>query len=125
MSHLTEMSSESAFRGTLPPWQPCKLDDSVFELTKALGPHWVIEPWTGCGGDLSIIVFARHDPNALPTFVLFEQDGVARVATVQNDEWARDRRFRSLRLAAGALIARAALAAKQYRDSTRHHAALN
>ena len=129
MIHLIEMISANSSLAKSPLWQAARLDDSVFELTKALGPHWVVERWSDCGGDLSIVVFSRHDPDALTTFVLFERDGVTRVATVEDDKWTTDRKFRSRRCAINSLIARAAITPEQNQTaakrSSRHYAGLN
>ncbi|WP_428489561.1 hypothetical protein [Rhodopila sp.] len=118
MSHLTQMSLLNSYRGSLLLRQSDRLEDSVSALSNALGSKWVVERWSDCGGDLSLIVFSRLEPDLMPTFVLFEQDGAIRLATVENDEWAIDRSFRSLCGAVDALIA---MASKQNIEP-RHHA---
>lgn len=112
MSHVIALSSANASLGRSPLWLPLGLDSSVSVLSDALGIHWVVERWSDCGGDLSIIVFSSRDPDVLPTFLLFQQDGETRLATVENDEWTTDGSFRSLRHAVDVLIARAAVASK-------------
>ena len=121
MSNLSPMSSVSAARGNLPFWQAARLDRSILGLAKALGPDWVVERWSGCDRDLSVIVFSEHNPDDMPTFVLFEQDGVTRLGTVEEDEWTADLSFRNRQPAVDALVARAAVASR----SSHGHAGLN
>jgi hypothetical protein len=72
-----------------PPTQradPVKLDPVVL-LSEQLPAGWVVEPSTDPAGQRGIVVFADAETGATPTFLLYEDIGGIRVATIENDEW--------------------------------------
>ena len=67
---------------------PARPFDIHAALSEALGAGWLVQRETNPDGEVSIVVMAADDQtNVLPTFVLYEQDGLAQVASVQDDAW--------------------------------------
>ena len=50
-------------------------------------------------------MLASDEDNAMPTFMLYQRDGLAHVATVQNDEWRTGPGFVSAQAAVAAIVA--------------------
>ena len=78
--------------------------DVTTVLAKALGPAWSVQRQTDCEGEVSIIVLPLDD-SAEAAFVLYERDGVVRVATIAGDDRDGDRGFSGLQAAVAAIIA--------------------
>jgi hypothetical protein len=89
-------------------------------LTCALAPRWTVERELDPCGDLSIVILPLSDTAALPTFVLYEKDGLAQVSTFLGEDWLSRQAFRTCRRAVAVIIAAAALAAPpiDYASST-------
>jgi len=87
--------------------------DAAAVLSAALAPKWSVQREVDYVGEVSIILLPAHDHptiehRALPSFILFEKDGQARVATVTEDQWVADQGFRDIQPAVTAIIAAAA-----------------
>lgn len=80
--------------------------DAIMVLSEALGPRWAVQRETDCDGEVSIIVLPIAD-EAKPAFVLYEKEGVARVATVVGDDWEGDQGFANFPDAVATIIAAA------------------
>jgi hypothetical protein len=79
--------------------------DVAASLSAASAGAWEVEHAVDPSGDMSIIVLPACDDPAMPTFVLYEEHGVARVATIRRDVWESDQAFPSGRRAVAAIIA--------------------
>jgi hypothetical protein len=79
----------------------------VAVLKEALGGSWVVERETDCTGEVSIIAFPVGENEGTPSFILFESEGRARLATISSDEWNGDRAFDSFPEAVSAFITEA------------------
>ena len=67
---------------------PARPFDIHAALSKALGANWLVQRETSPNGEVSILAMAADDEdNVLPTFMLYERDGLAQVASVQDDAW--------------------------------------
>ena len=77
-------------------------------LTSALNPLWTVHREQDPDGDLSIVVLPFSETAALPTFILYERDGMVQVSTFHGDDWHCRRTFRTCRRAVAAIIAAAA-----------------
>ena len=74
-------------------------------LSEALGAGWLVQRETDPGGDMSVLVMAADDAdNALPTFMVYERDGLAQVASVQADAWHSLAGFASAHAAVAAIV---------------------
>ena len=75
-------------------------------LSKALGAAWLVQREIGLDGEVSILAMAADDAdNALPTFMLYERDGLAQVAMVQDDVWRAMSSFAGAQAAVAAIVA--------------------
>ena len=75
-------------------------------LSRVLSPDWIVQRETNPDGEMSILVMAADDEtNVLPTFMLYECDGLVQVATVQDDAWQHLSGFASAQAAVAAIIA--------------------
>lgn len=92
MTPLVDVSLTKSFPAA--PWlfQPAG-PDAVAVLVAALGPEWTVERETHRKGDTAIIVLSAREPEDGPSFILYERDGQARLATMQGDDWQREQRF--------------------------------
>ena len=80
--------------------------DIFATLSQALGAAWFVQRQTDPEGEVSIFAMAAGDEdNVMPTFMLYEQDGLAYVATVQDDEWRTQPGFVSAQAAVAAIVA--------------------
>ena len=79
--------------------------DVVATLSAASAGAWEVERTVDPSGDVSVIVLPACDDPAMPTFMLYEEHGLARVATIRRDVWESDRAFLSCQQAAAAIIA--------------------
>jgi hypothetical protein len=79
--------------------------DVVATLSAASAGAWEIERAVDPSGDVSVMVLPACDDPAMPTFMLYEEHGLARVAIIRRDVWESDRAFLSCRQAAAAIIA--------------------
>ena len=77
--------------------------DVIVRLSEALGPSWTVHRETDCEGEVSIIVLPLAD-DVEPAFVLYEKEGVARVAAVAGDDWEGDQGFASFQQAVAGII---------------------
>jgi hypothetical protein len=94
-----DILSRLGVRGQKPPGgAPAR--DIVVSLADALGPTWGVERETDFVGDVSVVVMPVIDNPAMPTFILYEAGGQARVGTVRGDEWEADYGFDTVRQAA-------------------------
>jgi hypothetical protein len=66
--------------------EPMLLDPVVL-LSEQLPAGWVVEASTNPAGQRGIVVFAEVETEATPTFLIYEDIGRIRVATIENDEW--------------------------------------
>jgi hypothetical protein len=80
-------------------------------LSKAFAGAWDVEHAVDPSGDVSIVVLPVCDDPALPTFMLYEEHGVPRVATIRRDVWESDQAFPSGQRAAAAIVTAALSAA--------------
>jgi hypothetical protein len=86
--------------------------DVVASLSAGLADAWEVERAVDPSGDVTIIILPVLDAPGMPTFMLYEEDGLARVATIRRDVWESDQAFLSCPKAVAAIIAaRAALPA--------------
>ena len=106
MTRILDASLAQAFPAA--PWlfQPAG-PDAVAVLTSALGTEWAVERTTDCEGDISIIVFSTQESDDELSFILYENGGHVRLATMRADEWQFEQPFASFRHAVRALIATA------------------
>jgi hypothetical protein len=90
------------------PWlfEPGLGDVSAL-LSQALGADWTVEREIDCEGHVSIIALPEDETDGTPSFILYEKDGLARVATVKCDEWVNDWGFDSFLTAVYKFIAEA------------------
>ncbi len=79
--------------------------DAVASLSAAASDAWEVERMVDPAGEVSIIVLPTSDDPALPTFMLYEKHGQARVATIRDDVWESDVAFTSGRQAVAAITA--------------------
>jgi hypothetical protein len=107
MTHALDDGLTKAFSET--PWllKPAEHGDVLAVLSAALGSDWAVERETDSEGEISIIALPAEESNGTPTFVLYEKDGQARVATIRGDEWECDHGFNGFRQAVDAIIAEA------------------
>ena len=106
MTHSVE--TDRPFPRQTPAWLflPAHSFDIVATLSDALGPAWLVQRETDCEAEMSILAMASgDDDNALPTFVLYERDGLVHVATVQNEVWRPMHGFISPQEAVTAIVA--------------------
>ena len=82
--------------------------DIVDELSAALGPKWDVMREIDYAGEASIIVLPAGDIDAMPTLIMYEEDGRTHVATIRGVERETNRAFSSFRHAVSAMIATAA-----------------
>jgi hypothetical protein len=78
--------------------------DVVALLSAGSAGAWDVEPEVDPSGDVSIVVLPACDDPAMPTFLLYQKDGAARVATIRHEIWEDDRAFPGCRQAAAAII---------------------
>lgn len=78
--------------------------DAVAFLTAVLGPVWDVEREVDPAGEVSIIVFSAGDDPSMPTFILYEKDDKAVVATIRGDHWEGERGFTCFDRAAAAIV---------------------
>ena len=93
---LAEESSTQAGRSA---------SDVMVWLSAGASGAWEVEQEIDPAGEVSVIVHPTYDDPALPTFVLYEKDGGARVAVVRHDVWETERVFSSCEQAASSIIA--------------------
>ena len=79
--------------------------DVVEALLESLQGDWLVERETDPAGDLSVIVMSVRDDAALPTFLLYEEDGLAQVATVSGDTWRSKSAYPTCQRAVAAIAA--------------------
>lgn len=85
---------------------PARPFDIHAALSEALGAGWLVQRETNPDGEVSILVMAADDEtNVLPTFMLYECDGLVQVATVQDDAWQHLSGFASAQAAVVAVVA--------------------
>jgi hypothetical protein len=89
--------------------------DVAATLTCVLTPLWTVERELDPTGDLSIVILPFGDTAALPTFVLYEKDGLVQVSTFLGEDWQSCQAFRTCQRAVAAIIA---AAAPDYASST-------
>ena len=89
--------------------------DAIALLSPALASAWEVARDVDPVGEVSIVVFPRADDLAMPTFILFEKDGLAVVATIRDDVWEGEQGFASYRQAVSAILTEATRA-----DATPH-----
>jgi hypothetical protein len=91
---------------TSPSWlrQPTAPLDIVATLSKALGFAWIAQREIDWEGEVSVIVLAAGDDEAMPAFILYETDGLAHVATVKHDEWQTGRAYATAEEAVAAIV---------------------
>jgi hypothetical protein len=82
-----------------------KLADFVASLSAASAGAWEVEHVVDPSGEASIIMFPACGDPALPTFMLFEENGLARVATIRHDVWENDQAYLSNHQAVAAVMA--------------------
>ena len=95
----------AGYRSSGPAFLP---SDVIASLTAASTDAWEVEQTVDPFGEVSIIVLPRDDDPALPTFMLYEGDGVARVATIRHEAWESEKAYHSSRRAVAAIIAETA-----------------
>jgi hypothetical protein len=66
--------------------EPALLDPVVL-LSEQLPAGWVVEASADPAGQRGIVVFAEVETAATPTFLIYEDIGRIRVATIENDTW--------------------------------------
>jgi hypothetical protein len=79
--------------------------DIAASLSEAAAGAWEVEHAVDPSGEVAIIVLPARDDPALPTFMLYQEHGLARVATIRRDIWESDQAFPSGRRAVAAIIA--------------------
>lgn len=79
--------------------------DVVAAQATASSGAWDVEHAFDPTGDLSIMVLPTCDDPALPTFLLYQEHGLARVATIRREIWESDQAFPSGRRAVAAIVA--------------------
>jgi len=79
--------------------------DVAASLSAVSAGAWEVERAVDPSGDVAIIVLPARDDPALPTFMLYEEHGLARVATIRRDVWESDQAFPSGCRAIAAIIA--------------------
>jgi len=79
--------------------------DVVTSLAAARAGAWEVEQNFDPAGDMSIIVLPTSDDPTLPTFMLYEKHGLARVAVIRDDIWESDRAFPTGSKALAAMVA--------------------
>jgi hypothetical protein len=79
--------------------------EAAASLAAASSGAWEIEHAIDPAGEESIIILPTSDDPALPTFMLYEEHGLARVATIRRDVWERDQAYLSGRRAVEAILA--------------------
>lgn len=85
---------------------PARAFDIHAALSGALGPQWIVQRETNSDGEVSILVMAADDEtNVLPTFMVYERDGLAQMAIVQDDAWRSTSGFASAQAAVAAIVA--------------------
>jgi hypothetical protein len=82
-----------------------KLTDFVASLSAVSAGAWEVEQMVDPSGEVSIVMFPACDDPALPTFMLFEENGLARVATIRHDVWESDQTYLSNHQAVAAIMA--------------------
>jgi len=78
--------------------------DAAALLSATLAPAWDVEQAIDPAKEMSIVVLSAIDDAAMPTFILFEREGKAVVATVRNDVWESEQDFISCEAAAAAIV---------------------
>ena len=92
--------------------------DIILSLSSALGSAWKVHREIDCVGDVSIVVMpASDDDPSMPTFVLYEAGGEARVGTIRRDEWQADQGFATVQQAAISGILTAVNLAQHHSDT--------
>jgi hypothetical protein len=81
--------------------------DIIVVLSETLGPRWSVHRETDYNGEVPVIALPIKD-DATPAFILYEKEGVVRVATVKGDDWEGDQCFRNFQHAVAAIIAETA-----------------
>jgi hypothetical protein len=61
--------------------------DVVAALTDGLAANWEVVRNEDPFGEISIVVFPPDDSAGLPTFMLYESNGLVEVATLRDDVW--------------------------------------
>jgi hypothetical protein len=87
--------------------------DVVTALSDALTPTWTVQREIDHAGDLSIVVLPEPDDTALPSFVLYEGDGLVQVATIVGEDWQNTLSYPSCQRAVAAIAAAAAAASPE------------
>jgi hypothetical protein len=85
--------------------------DAATALRAAAAGNWVIEHAVDPAGEESVIVLPAHDDPDLPTFLLYEEHGLARLAVIRGDIWESDQAFPSGSRAVTAILAATAAVA--------------
>lgn len=78
--------------------------DIVATLAQALGFAWVVQREIDWQGEVSVIALPANDDETMPAFVLYEQGGLAQVATVKHDEWQPKRGYATAAEAVAAIV---------------------
>ena len=85
---------------------PARACDIHAALSSALSPDWIVQRETNPDGEMSILVMAADDEtNVLPTFMVYECDGLVQLATVQDDAWQSPSGFATPQTAVAAIVA--------------------
>jgi hypothetical protein len=99
-----DRSPRDLYLGTSDPLVPSPRD-VVASLAAASAGAWEVEQNFDPAGDVSIIVVPVRDDPALPTFMLYVEHGLARVAVIRDDIWESDRAFPTGSKALAAMVA--------------------
>ncbi len=92
-----------------PPLDPGAPLDITALLQAALTGDWSVERECDPMGEVSFVVLPIQDTDGTPSFILFEKDGLPRLAMVTDDVWEEEAGFTTWQqtIAALAMAARA------------------
>jgi hypothetical protein len=78
--------------------------DVVAALTDGLGAAWEVVRNEDPFGEVAIVVFPADDAAGLPSFMLYENNGLVEVATVHDDVWSGSQVYANCPQAAAAIV---------------------
>jgi hypothetical protein len=84
--------------------------DVVALLSASLPLGWEVEREVDPTGNISIVVLSSIDHPAMPSFILYEKEGQAIVATIRDDIWEKAQTFTSCQRAVASILAATAAA---------------
>ena len=85
---------------------PVRPFDIQAALSVALGADWIVQREIDPDAEVSILAMAADDmDDTLPTFMLYERNGLVQVASVQDDAWQSHGGFANAHAAVAAIVA--------------------